>query len=202
MKIKKRKLTNRIYLLQFDTRKDMAETFLRFQEHYESPKFMGKKFTHDEFKKWYKKVKGKEYFEDWDGFNLPAKALKPFREGKFNPLTRGEKKLLLLFKNVRRDFYIVAFHGRGHHLLGHELAHALFYTNPRYKKKILAILEKYDLKHMKKELLSTEGYNKKVLNDEIQAYTVSLSHELNSKISKEMSREVNEIFARYCPRIF
>jgi len=202
MKIKKKKLTGKIYLLQFKTRKDMAEVFLRFQEHYESPEFMGKIFTHKEFKEWYKKIRGKEYFEDWDGFNLPFSALKPFREGKFNPLTSGEKKLLSLFKNTKDGFYIVAFHGGGHHLFGHELAHALFYTNPEYKKKILTVLKKYDLKHIKEELLSTGGYSKKVLNDEIQAYTVSLLHELNSEIPKEMSRKINEIFAIYCPKIF
>jgi len=200
--IKKKKLTKKIFILQFKTQKDMAETFLRFQEHYESPEFKGRIFTNEEFAKWYKKIKGKfTYYEDWDGFNIPISALKPFKNGKFNPLTPNEKKLLSLFKRVKGDEYIISFHGGGHHLIGHELAHALFYTNKEYKNKILKILKKYDLKEIKKELLSMGGYEKNVLEDEIQAYTISLSYELNTSIPKEMKREINGVFEDYCPKI-
>ena len=202
MLIKKRKIADKIYLLQFDTQKNMANTFLRFQEHYESPVFMGKIFTHKEYKNWYKKIKGKfSYHEDWDGFNLPSSALKPFKKGKFNPLTENEKKLLSLFKNVKGNYYIIAFHGGGHHLLGHELAHALFSINLQYKRKILEILKKYNLSHIKKELFSTGGYGERALEDEIQAYAVSLSHELNSEMPKQMVREINQLFSSYCPKI-
>jgi hypothetical protein len=202
MKIKKKRFMKGIYLVQFSSQKDMAETFLRFQEHYESPKFMGQIFTHEQFEKWYTEVKGKfSYYEDWDGFNIPSSALKPFQEGKFNPLTKNEKKLLSLFKNIKGNFYIIAFHGGGHHLLGHELAHALFYTNKEYKKKVLKILKKYNLKKIRKELLSVGGYGKNVIEDEIQAYSVSLNYELKTDIPKELRREINNIFEDYCPRI-
>jgi len=202
MKINKKRFRKNIYIVQFDTQKNMAETFLRFQEHYESPKFMGQIFTHHEFEKWYTKIKGKfSYYEDWDGFNIPSSALNPFKKGKFNPLTKNEKKLLTLFKNIKGDFYIIAYHGGGHHLLGHELAHALFYTNKEYKKKVLKILKKYNLKKIKKELSSAGGYEKHVIEDEIQAYAVSLSYELKSDIPKEMKREINNVFENYCPRI-
>jgi len=202
MKIKKKRFMKGIYLVQFNSQKNMAETFLRFQEHYESPQFMGQIFTHEQFKKWYIKIKGKfSYYEDWDGFNLPSSALNPFKKGKFNPLTKNEKKLLALFKNTRGDFYIIAYHGGGHHLLGHELAHALFYTNKEYKKKVLKILKKYNLRKIRKELLSIGGYEKHVIDDEIQAYAVSLSYELKSDMPKELRREINNVFEDYCPRI-
>ena len=208
MKIKKKRFMKNIYIVHFDTQRNMAETFLRFQEHYESPEFMNKFFTRQEFKEWYiqNSPKGKKtgkfsYHKDWDGFNLPSSTLIHFKKGKFNPLTEKEKKLLSLFKNIKGDFYIIAYHGGGHHLLGHELAHALFYTNKEYKKKVLKILKKYNLKKIKKELSSAGGYEKHVIEDEIQAYAVSLSYELKSDIPKEMRREINNVFEDYCPRI-
>jgi hypothetical protein len=202
MNIKKKRFMKGIYLVQFSSQKDMAETFLRFQEHYESPKFMGEIFTHKQFEKWYTQIKGKfSYYEDWDGFNIPSSALEPFKKGKFNPLTKNEKKLLSLFKNIKGNFYIIAFHGGGHHLLGHELAHALYYTNKEYKKKVLKIIKKYNLRKIRKELLSIGGYSKRVIEDEIQAYAVSLNYELKSEMPKELRREINNVFEDYCPRI-
>ena len=197
-----------IYIVEFDTQKNMAETFLRFQEYYESPAFKGKFFTHKEFKKWYikhsrvgRKTGKFTYYKDWDGFNIPSKVLKPFKEGKFNPLTEKENKFLKLFKNTRGKFYIIAYYGGGHHLLGHELAHALFHTNKLYKKKVLKALKKYNLKRIEKELLSIGGYGKHVLKDEIQAYAISLGYELESVIPKGLRREINNIFEIHSPRI-
>jgi len=194
--IKKKRLTKDIYLIHFRKQGDMARTFLRFQEHYESPKFMNKVFTHKEFKHWYKKLKGKfSYYQDWDGFNIPSKILKRFYQGHFNPLSKNEKILLELFKNEKHNFYIIAVHGKDYKdVLKHELAHGLFYTNLIYKKMAISIIKKYSLKHIKKELLSLGGYNKKILDDEIQAYAISLSHELNSEIPKEMQKELISLF--------
>jgi len=56
---------------------------LRFEEYYESPRFKGRIFTFDEYRKWYVKnsPKGKKtgrftYYSDWSGFNIPSYALK------------------------------------------------------------------------------------------------------------------------------
>jgi hypothetical protein len=208
MKIEKKRIMRNVYVVHFDSQKNMAETFLRFQEHYESPKFRNKIFTHKEFREWYiqnskegKKTGKFTYYKDWDGFNIPSNVLNPFKEGKFNPLTEKEKKLLCLFKNVKGKFYIIAYHGGGHHLLGHELAHALFHTNEIYKNKVLKVLKRYNLKKVEKELLSIGGYGKHILKDEIQAYAVSLNHELMTDIPKQLMKEVNDIFGIHSPRI-
>lgn len=201
MEIKIKKLSSSIYLLKFRTKKDMAHTFLRFQENYESPEFMGKIFTHKEYFRWYKTIKNSRYHEDWEGFNLPSSAFEPFMKGKFNPLTRNEIKLLSLFKGIKGDFYIIAFHGNGHHLLGHELAHAVYAINKSYRNKVKKIIRKYDVGHIKKELLKMGGYSKNVLDDEIQAYTISLNHELQSEFPKKLSQEINNLFVKYGPNI-
>ena len=101
MNIDHRLLTPHIHLLSFDTQHDLTSTFLRFQEHYESPRFKGEVFTLDEFQDWYIKNSpngietGKfTYHTDWNGFNIPSHILKPFYEGKFDPLSFDEQAIL------------------------------------------------------------------------------------------------------------
>jgi hypothetical protein len=202
MYIKKIKLSEDIYLVHFKTQDDMASTFLRFQEHYESPKFMNKIFTLREFKQWYVTQKnGKfSYYKDWDGFNIPSRIFNLFRDGKFDPLSAKEKALLKLFEKETHDFYIVSVSGKAHHhVLKHEIAHGLFFTHPKYKKEVLSIMKKYNLHLVKKELLSMGGYNKKVLLDEIQAYSVSLYPEIKAEFPEKMRAQILKAFDKYSP---
>ena len=86
---------HRIYLIQAATGYQLASTFLRFQEHYGSPRFRGRRFTLEEYMDWYAaEYGGFTYFDDWEGFNIPSWVLSPFRNGEFDPLLRKEKKLL------------------------------------------------------------------------------------------------------------
>ena len=103
MKVKE--IIKNIFHISFSTQHELASTFLRFQEYYESPKFRGKIFSFYEYKKWYtaNSPKGKKtgkftYYKDWGGFNIPSYVLKPFYQGKFNPLSNKEKKFLRAFK--------------------------------------------------------------------------------------------------------
>src|SRR3990167_8171616 len=112
--IKLEEIIKNIFHLNVDTQEELTTTFLRFQEHYESPEFKGKIFTLEEFKKWYilnspngKKTGRFTYYEDWAGFNIPSEVLEPFYEGKFNPLADYEQKFLDLFKEKRDGkFYV------------------------------------------------------------------------------------------------
>ena len=198
VRIKKLKITDKIFVLKFKNQYEITSTFLRFQEHYESPKFRRRVFDLDEYKKWYASINGKfSYYKDWNGFNIPSYVLRPFYDGKFNPLSEKEQKLLNLFKNERGNFYIVGVHSKieeKNNLLKHEIAHGLFYTMPHYKKKILKEIKKFSLNHLKKELLSTGGYSIEVINDELQAYSLSSSRKLKSKIPKRLKRNINLIF--------
>ncbi|MEK7106247.1 MAG: ABC transporter ATP-binding protein, partial [Patescibacteria group bacterium] len=69
-----------IYLVEAPTQYALASTFLRFQEHYESPKFRGQFFSLEEFMDWYAEEYGNfTYYKDWTGFNIPSYILKSFR---------------------------------------------------------------------------------------------------------------------------
>jgi hypothetical protein len=160
-----------VYFLKFDTRENLGMSFLRFQENYENPHFRNKIFTMKEFKPWYKKFKNKTtftYCTDWSGFNIPSYILDRFRKGDFDPLSKLEKQLLKAFDGKKGKFYIVGSCSDDV-IFDHEIAHAMFYINPKYKKAVLGELEKYDLEDVK-GFLKGKMYCNSVLNDEINAY--------------------------------
>lgn len=206
MKIELKKITNQIFLLIFKTRYDLTSTFLRFQEFYESPKFRGKLFTLEEFKQWYirNSPKGKKtgkftYYSDWSGFNIPSFILKPFYKGKFNPLSKKEKKLLNLFKRKKSLFYILGVNKESKDvkdLFIHELSHALFYTDKNYKLEVRSALNLFDLKSLKKELV-LKGYHEKVLEDESHAYALSPNKKMKTRIPEKLKEKLKNIFNKY-----
>ncbi|MCK4539751.1 ABC transporter ATP-binding protein [Candidatus Parcubacteria bacterium] len=207
MNIKHTKLTNKIHLLTFETQQDITSTFLRFQEHYESPNFRGKIFSFDEFKQWYiktspnGKISGKfTYYSDWNGFNIPSHVLKPFYDGKFNPLSEQESKLLDIFKDEVGAFYIIGVHSgtkKIDQLLNHEIAHGLFYTSDNYKADVLRILSQFDVSAIKEELRSKAGYHEKVLNDEVHAYSIDSVSNLKTPIPESLSSKLKKSYEKH-----
>src|SRR6478736_5772065 len=126
--MRRRKVADGIYHLQADTNKELALTFMRFQEHYESPKFRNKVFSVGEFKDWYRTEYGSfSYVADWSGFNIPSYILNPFQAGLFHPLTRAEKALLRLIDKIAHPFYIIGTSKESPTDVHHELAHALYH---------------------------------------------------------------------------
>src|SRR3989344_2181281 len=116
--------------VQFIRQSDLAATFLRFQEFYESPQYKGKVFTFEEFKEWYTAHND---------------------EGKLDPLSGRERTFLKTFADRKKPFYIIGTFGKdndeklikddGESLLKHEVSHGLFYLHPDYKKTALAIID-------------------------------------------------------------
>lgn len=203
MKVKKSSVAEKIFLLEFETQNELASTFIRFQEHYESPEFKGKIFSLDEYKRWYTEIKGSfSYYTDWSGFNIPSYILDPFKEGKFDPLTLEEQSLLDLFKNVEHPFYIIGVYGDSASdqklkTVRHEIAHGLFYTNPEYRDKILNVLSKYNLDEFKEWLRSLGGYHESVLDDEVHAFTLTGSDKMKIDIPAGMKEEIEVIFSSF-----
>lgn len=179
--ITKHKVAEGIYLLRFKTQYELTSTFLRIQEHYESPKFHGRIFTLEQYMDWYAAENGAfTYFQDWSGFNVPSTAFEPFYEGRFDPLSEKEKRLLGLFRNVRGRFYVIGIYEGGKKgTLTHELAHALFFINDDYRHAVREAMRGYDTAALEKKLLKA-GYARHVILDEVQAYIVAPSGELGA----------------------
>lgn len=166
-----------IYHMHFPTQHLLTSTFLRFQEHYESPKFRGKVFTLEEYMDWYAKNHGKDghftYLQDWRGFNIPSSVLQLFYEGKFDPLTRKEQALLDLFRGIEGKFYVIGTYGRSkasRKTLRHEIAHALYYIDDVFQEEAERIIAGLKLRPLFSYFRKTGGYAESVFRDEAQAY--------------------------------
>jgi hypothetical protein len=176
------------FCVSADSTRELARSFLRFQEHYESPndEFREKIFTVGQYRVWYEKKYGWFSYEtDWTGFNIPGRVLIPFSKGYFDPLTIEEENLLSLFINPpKNNFYIIGANSQD--VLNHELNHALYAHSQDYSnavnKTFDANLEniKYALEH-----LLDKGYCKYLLYDELQAYILdddeSITHLIKNK---------------------
>lgn len=209
MNIQHKLLNDRIHLLTFDNQIELASTFLRFKEYYESPEFRGKFFSLDEYKKWYisnsevgQKTGEFTYYDDWTGFNIPSYVFAPFKEGKFNPLSEQEIQLLDIFKDSQEPFYVIGILGNTNskEILKHEIAHGLFYTDKFYHDKIMDVLSRFDLTKMKEKLHSMNGYHADVFDDECHAYSVS-TDSAKEYVSKEMIELVKGIYTEHTKKI-
>jgi len=207
MNIQHTKLAEKIHLLTFENQKDITSTFLRFQEYYESPNFRGKIFSLDEYRQWYVKTSPNgirtgefTYYSDWNGFNIPSYVLKPFYDGKFNPLSEAEEKLLEIFKNEDGVFYIIGIHKENKkidQLLTHETAHGFFHTNDDYRNNVKQIISKYDTGSIREELRTKAGYHEEVLEDEVHAYSIDSASRLSTPINEKLSTELRELYEKY-----
>ena len=183
-----------------DSQEELGRTFIRFQEYYESPnpEFKGKIFTLGMVRQWYSIKYGADtYHHDWTGFNFPSKVLIPFKQGLFDPLTTEETELLNLFKYRNDHFYIMG--AQNVETLRHELSHALYDSNIKYKTEINKYINKNkkQLEKAKKYILE-KGYDQEVINDELQAYITDkddqgIIHLINPKIISG----INFIYEKY-----
>ncbi len=201
-----------LYHVNFSTQRELAETFLRFSEHNESVEFKGKVFTLDEFKEWYthNSINGRKtgrftYYEDWDGFNMPSSALRPFYQGKFDPLSKMEENLLQAFKDKRNQrFYIIGTCGsRNFALLRHEIAHGLYFLSPEYRREVLEVIGLMSTgdRETIENFLRSRNYHPSVFEDEIQAYLLDRRCLGRNGIRGEgfaiAGRQIKKIFKKY-----
>jgi len=198
---------SRIFWLNISTRQELASTFLRFQEYYESPEFASKIFTLQEFRKWYKgDDKEFTYYDDWSGFNVPSWVLDPFREGKFLNVSSREQWLLDLFKDQDGKFYIIGTCGKDdtdQQTLKHEIAHGMFYVNAEYKEKVLNTLKgltKDSASKIRQYLIG--DYHENSIIDETHAYVLEgmelLGDEgIEGDDIKDVSTKLNAIYEKY-----
>lgn len=202
-----KKLRDRIYLLSFEDKYELAMHFLRAQEFHEcpNPEFKGKHFKLMDYISWYSKEHNGvfSYAKDWDGFNVTGKVLRKLYNFNDTTTPRGDWN--------ERDFFIreickfihaqTSFNSWDFSLLGameddvdtidHELAHALYAMDPAYKGRQhearLALAEKETELHDRLcQALTDIGYAPEVIVDELQAY---LSVEQASILADDFTQE-------------
>lgn len=174
-----------LYHLIFKSRYEMAMFYLRYQEFYESinPEFRGKPFTYLDYMSWYTQFTNAHTFtypRDFIGYNLPScsisECIKCIPKGDKN---KYDKLMIKLNKDLLADsnskYYVIGTIRRDNTYM-HEIAHALYYLEPKYRTQMNELNAHLSnkLKVAIYNILATT-YPEKVFNDELQAYMATNS---------------------------
>jgi len=169
-----------VYALEIADKYDRAMFFCKYQEFYESPMphIRGKYFTLEEFMRAYKVYRNEDVFtypQDWEGYNIPSdildRAVDVFQNDSDSDRMM-EQIYMLCEADSGGKFYLIGVDNIESATYKHEMAHALWYTDKKYKTKTKRLLRKIDRElygRFEKKLLKM-GYPEIVHEDEIQAY--------------------------------
>ena len=206
----------RVFAVVVPDRYHRAMLFMRVQEYYESPnpKFRGKKsFNIWEYIEWYSRKNNDSfsYAAHWTGFNFPlGVALKCYDtlEDIYTPYDEIMTKIVWDIYEMNKDSakaYIIGVADLTSTTFQHELCHAYYHINKKYKKEVDAITESIEPKIYKRmcKNLTDMGYTEQVFYDEVQAYTCMDSDyfEFNNKIPgsklKKLSKKYKVVYEKY-----
>ena len=169
----------RVIHIVYPTQRTLANKFMRMQEFYESSLlgFRGQRFTRKEFKKAYMEDRGASrftYHDDWGGFNVPGRVANKFMR-MFTPdsVERDFLKLINKHKPTRGRYYVIGtYESDDSPTVSHELSHAFWELDPRYKANAMRFVKALPRKFYNDMLkqLRELGYCEEVLDDEVTAY--------------------------------
>ena len=124
-----KEIAPRVFLVTMKNQFDLAMTFVRVQEYYESPHLAGKVFTFMEYMKYYAEKWGKpkgsySYTDDINGFNVPGHVIKDCFASHFKDGDHHHEYDRLMDAIINRiqeklgcgnwDFYLIGVHtGQG-----------------------------------------------------------------------------------------
>lgn len=209
----------RIYVVKVADSYSRAMLFMRAQEFYETPlnEFQNKPFCIFDFMNQYRLKKQNEiynfkYPEHWAGYNVPSDSLE-----KCYPLTADRDQFcgfitpydLMMYdiiKRIREDqpkgrFYLIGVDSEESKTMDHEIAHALYFTNPKYRAEMNELVAGMTepMQATLIEILVQMGYRTEVANDEIQAFMSTGLYWKMYKVRgvKSISKKFSKIYKKY-----
>ncbi len=197
-----------IFLTEIDGNNDLAYTFLRAQEFYESvnPNIQGKNFTFKEYQDWYcsqSKDGSFSYGNDWKGFNIPFTAINDCYSINTERLPQDLFFLDLCekAKNLNGEkYYMLGVRKGDTNTLDHEIAHGFFTTNLSYNidMNVLVLSLPKDIYQYLSNYLTDIGYGQNVHVDEIQAYMATgLRSSMDHDMLTPYMKPFQEVFQKY-----
>jgi hypothetical protein len=201
-----------IFWVNIKDQYDLAMTFCRLQEYYESPlkKIRGKTFTMTEFQKIYAQKFGDGIFtypNDWVGFNIPGNAVDDFMSVTFDDWGNEYDCVIRDIHweitdeyesyNETNPYYLIGAAAKNKDTIKHEICHALYYLDKQYKAHVNLVISKLNrhvFEQFRSHLLNI-GYSKQVVIDEINAYMCVDSYQLtdSAKMNKREKKNFNNI---------
>lgn len=193
------RITDKILWIAYDDKYAMCMTWLRASEFHESPEEQFKlgKFKILDYIDWYAHNKGKGVFTyptDWEGFNIGSEWLtKLYVEQKqlipdWSDYDDSVEAIMRYANAVcGEEWALCATMYNRQRTLKHEIAHALWATEPSYQEAQLQVIESspQDVIVQLRNNLSAMGYGEDVLDDEVHAY---LACELTTEVTKGCPR--------------
>ena len=197
MKIQLKQFNHNIFVVSFDSAYDLGMHFLRHSEFSESPVFRGQNFKIIDFIDDYsRKHNGNFTFcNDWAGFNLPSSVFQDlpfFKIPDFNKYDEFMQGLVNFIKTIAPDkFYLIGHVINRSAVIEHEIAHAMFYLMPEYRKSMDDLMDGLSAYPIVEEALIKMEYHKDTCRDECQAYlsTGVSSLIVKSQIGRASCRE-------------
>jgi len=200
------RIREKIWHLQFQEEYDLTMHFLRYQEYYESPKFMKKSVPIVDIMDWYQKHLGNGVFtypRDWAGFNLPGETIFELHNKGIEDVNRYDRFMIGTAEFIRSkensdEFYIIGTCKQDVELnitFNHELCHALYFVDLKYKDamtKLVSNLPKKEKSFIFRKL-KKQGYHEDVFIDECQAY---LATDLDTDFDTQVIRDLREPFVK------
>lgn len=202
----------RVYAVEVEDDYSRGMLFMRAQEYYESPfpEFQGRDFNIFEYMDHYRKNRKRAVFtyaDDWAGYNVPSESLEQcingIEEESHTPYDHHMGNIVWWIRQHQKRgvFYLIGVDKADSWIMDHEMAHALFYTNPEYRKEMmdLVLSVKRDTFDQLESFLVQSGYPKKVIVDEIQAYLSTGLDDGMDKIRgvKTLAKKFSKIFKKY-----
>jgi hypothetical protein len=200
-----------IFCAMIDDSYDLGMLFCRYQEYYESPinKIRRNYFTLPELMREYRKFFGRNYFsypEDWVGYNIPSEILltsavlfhdeTEYDEIMFDIVNYCQSKL----KFNQSKWYLIGAGSKDVKIMNHELAHAFYYTNQKYRDTMFNLLTEVDKKDFKKlcKILLKLGYVdfEEIIMDEAQAF-LSTGLINGMEFLEPYAKEFKKVFKKY-----
>ncbi len=194
-----------IIFFRYKTKYDMCNVWMRIQEHCLSTSIGHKVVSQKDIINWWKTFpRGNvNYMHYWDGFNFPSKDVNSFlRTYKKEKLLIQEQKALNILKKIypTSSYYVIT--GVNNETFIHELHHALFYLDKKYRKEITKIIRKYNVKEIEAKLASEMAYPEDTMIDEVSAYLIGSEGDLikecgiNTKKYKTVMLELLQLYIK------
>lgn len=196
-----------VFLIQIQDHNDLAYTFLRVQEFYESAnsEFQGKKFTLSRYKEWYSSQSDTgtfSYGEDWKGFNVPSDVIHQCYQLN-DERTDYDNFFLSLVDRIELtgtdQYYVIGARADDNLTIDHEIAHGFFTVNSVYRGEMNDLISKLPT-HVTEYMtnyLSDLGYADSVHMDEIQAYMATGLRKDMIQSLLQYTQNFQEVFCKF-----
>lgn len=197
-------LDKNLFCFVADTQKELALTFYRVQEFYESqnPMLCRQNFDAFDFLDELMNDEGEiDYFSEWNGFNIPGNIFFSWMSATtFHNRSHYEDYMIdLMYKTLdqKEPFYVIGVMKGDKATLKHELSHALYYMDSYYMNDAADLSAEFERDYPKQYSLMMDGlndlgYNYDVLDDELIAWMSTTS-------KKELVEEFGVDYAKIQP---